>query len=293
MNETKRLFRRRSLDELNVLDDFLMNAAASDPEGGPEFCRLLLSTLLERQIGEVTVSTQKYFNPYTPELHGIRLDVEVIEPRSGEGPVANIYDIEPCLYNSDMKKLAKRNRYYQGRIDGQYLKSGEKNYSRLPDLYVIMILPYDPFGQDFMVYQFQNMCREIPELDYPDGLRYIYFNTRGTKGGSPAIRELLDYLQKSTKENAKNETLLNLHRHIEKVKEFPEVRDRYMTMEELIEQAQGDTRKEDIFELLKDYGEIPERGLERIENESELDILKRWHKLAARCGSIEAFERQM
>lgn len=124
-------------------------------------------------------------------------------------------------------------------------------------------------------------------------MRYIYFNTKGTKGGSPAIRELLDYLQKSTKETAKNETLLNLHRHIEKVKEFPEVRDRYMTMEELIEQAQGDTRKEDIFELLKDYGEIPERVLERIENESELDILKRWHKLAARCGSIEAFEEQM
>ena len=293
MNETKRLYRRRGLDELNVLDDFLMNAAASDPEGGPEFCRLLLSTLLERQIGEVTVSTQKYFNPYTPELHGIRLDVEVIEPHSGEGPVANIYDIEPCLYNSDIKKLAKRNRYYQGRIDGQYLKSGEKNYSRLPDLYVIMILPYDPFGQDFMVYQFQNMCQEIPELDYPDGLRYIYFNTKGTKGGSPAIRELLDYLQKSTKENAKNETLLNLHRHIEKVKEFPEVRDKYMTIGELIEQTQGDTRKEDIFELLKDYGEIPERVLERIENESELDILKRWHKLAARCGSIEAFEEQM
>ena len=63
----------------------------------------------------------------------------------------------------------------QGRIDGQYLKSGERDYSRLPNLYVITILPYDPFGQDFMVYPFQNMCRELPELDYPDGLRYIYF----------------------------------------------------------------------------------------------------------------------
>ena len=84
MNEAKRLYQRRNLDELNVLDDFLMSAAASAPEGGPEFCRLL-------------------------------------------------------------------------------------------NLYVITILPYDPFGQDLMVYRFQNMCRELPELDYPDGLRYIYF----------------------------------------------------------------------------------------------------------------------
>lgn len=327
MNKAKRLYQRRSLDELNVLDDFLMSAAASDPEDGPEFCRLLLSALLERQIGAVKVSTQKLLNSYTPELHGVRLDVEVIEPLGGEGsvdgagPVANIYDIEPCLYNLPLETLTKRNRYYQGRIDGQYLKSGERDYSRLPNLYVITILPYDPFGQDFMVYRFQNMCREIPELDYPDGLRYIYFregnepksrlvwtlatarelhtpvsmepNTKGTKGGSPAIRELLDYLQKSTKENAKNETLLNLHHHIEKVKESQEVKDRFMTIGDVIEYVKDDTRKEYIFELLKDYGEIPEKIRERIENEFNPDILKRWHKLAARCGSMEAFEKQM
>ena len=225
--------------------------------------------------------------------------MEVIEPlgsegsMDGEGPVANIYDIEPCLYNLPLETLTKRNRYYQGRIDGQYLKSGERDYSRLPNLYVITILPYDPFGQDFMVYRFQNMCREIPELDYPDGLRYIYFNTKGTKGGSPAIRELLDYLQKSTKENAKNETLLNLHHHIEKVKESQEVKDRFMTIGDVIEYVKDDTRKEYIFELLKDYGEIPEKIRERIENEFNPDILKRWHKLAARCGSMEAFEKQM
>jgi len=40
---------KRSLEDLNVIDDFLMNAAASDREGGEEFCRLILSTLLERE----------------------------------------------------------------------------------------------------------------------------------------------------------------------------------------------------------------------------------------------------
>ena len=118
-------------------------------------------------------------------------------------------------------------------------------------------------------------------------------DTRGTKGGSPAIRELLDYLQKSTKENAKNETLLTLHHHIEKVKEYQEVKDRFMTIGDVIEHVKDDIRKEDILELLEDYGEIPDRIRERIENESSPDVLKRWLKLAARCGSMEAFEEQM
>lgn len=135
----------------------------------------------------------------------------------------NIYDIEPCLYESAPGTLAKRNRFYQGRIDGRYLASGEKDFSQLPNLYVIMILPYDPFGKERMVYQFRSRCEEEPELDYPDGLRYIYFNTKGTIGGSSEIRGMLDYLQKSTEENAKGETLQMLHRHVEKVKLQPAV----------------------------------------------------------------------
>ena len=39
MEKTTRSIRRRSLEDLNVMDDFLMNAAASDPEGGEEIGR--------------------------------------------------------------------------------------------------------------------------------------------------------------------------------------------------------------------------------------------------------------
>jgi len=54
----------------------------------------------------------------------------------------------------------------------------------LPDLYVIMITPYDPFGYDYMMYTVHNKCNEVPELEYPDGLTYIYFYTGGKKGGN-------------------------------------------------------------------------------------------------------------
>ena len=130
MREKRKPCRKRSLEELNVIDDFLMNAAASDPEGGAEFCRLLLSALLERNITAVTVNTQKVLPAYTPELHGIRMDVEVREETE---TILNIYDIEPCLYHAGVENLAKRNRFYQGKIDGRYLAGGEKDYSHLPN----------------------------------------------------------------------------------------------------------------------------------------------------------------
>lgn len=302
MKEDRRKNRKRSLEELNVIDDFLMNAAASEPEGGAEFCRLILSTLLERKIGKVRVNTQKMLPAYTPGLRGIRMDVEVVEEKE---PVFNIYDIEPCMYKSKEENLAKHNRFYQGRIDGRYLQSGEWDFSKLPNLYVIMILPYDPFGKGYMTYRIQNRCREVPELDYPDGLMYIYFNTKGSKGGSPEIRQMLDYLQKSTEENVTGETLQRIHQHVEKVKIRPEVREEYMLWEEKLyyerkeaaeeaaETAALKQRKEDILELLEDYGEIPERLRAGIEAETKPEVLARWHKLAARCGSLAAFEEQM
>ncbi len=74
------------------------------------------------------------------------------------------------------------------------------------------------------MYRFRNKCEEVPELDYQDGLRYIYLNTAGIKGGSPEIRQMLDYLQNSTEENVKGEMLQRIHRHVEKVKNGKKLR---------------------------------------------------------------------
>ena len=40
------------------------------------------------------------------------------------------------------------------------MESGERDFTRLPNLYVITILPYDPFGEGYMMYQFRNQCLE-------------------------------------------------------------------------------------------------------------------------------------
>lgn len=48
-------------------------------------------------------------------------------------------------------------------------------------------------------------------------------------------------------------------------------------------------KKKDIFELLEEYGEIPDSLREKIEDEASESVLKSWLKLAARVDSIEAF----
>ena len=292
--------KKRSLEDLNVIDDFLMNVAASDQEGGEEFCRLILSTLLNRDIGEVRVNPQKFIPASMPNQRGIRMDVEVIETTA---EILNVYDIEPCRYHK--KGLEKSNRFYQAKIDSRYMESGERDFTRLPNLYVITILPYDPFGEGYMMYQFRNQCLEVPGLEYRDGLRYIYFNTKGIKGGSPAIQELLHYIQNSTETNVKSKELQKIHEHIKKVKVLPEVREEFMRLDDIIyyereeaaaeaaERAAKETTVQNILELLEEYGKAPEELKEKIAAQDDKETLKGWLKLAARSESLEDFEAKM
>ncbi len=41
-------YTKRTLKGLNIMDDFLMNALASDPLVGKQFCQTVLSVLLQR-----------------------------------------------------------------------------------------------------------------------------------------------------------------------------------------------------------------------------------------------------
>ena len=283
---------KRSLEDLNVIDDFLMNAAASDREGGEEFCRLILSTLLEREVGKIHINTQKVISAGAPNLRGIRMDVEIIE---SAGELINVYDIEPCRYHK--RGLEKSNRFYQAKIDSRYMKSGERDFTKLPNLYIITILPYDPFGENYMMYQIINQCLEVPGLEYKDGLRYIYFNTTGKKGGSPAIRELLQYFQNSTETNARSERLQRIHEHVKKVKVLPEVREEFMRLDDIIyyerEEADQNRAVQDILELLEDCGEVSEELKNKIKVQTDKETLRRWHKLAARAESLEEFKAKM
>lgn len=290
-------YTKRSLEELNIMDDFLINAIATDEKVGEAFCRETLSVLLQRKIGVIRVVSQRMIPALTPSMRGIRMDVEIVEDLTSEGrlPAMNIYDLEPHIpLNMD---LLRHNRFYQAKIDSRYLNSGERNFSKMPNLFVITILNYDPFGYDYMMYNVHNKCEEVPELEYKDGLYYIYFYTDGTKGGNPEIKAMLNYLKKSTEENVTNESTRKLHDYANQVKVEPEVRDAYMKYEDIIyyerKDAAHDTMVQCICGLLENHGEIPADIINMLDNETDMEVLTKWFKLAAKVNSMEEFTKKM
>ena len=77
------------------------------------------------------------------------------------------------VQQKNTKDLPKRTRYYNGMIDLNMLHPGE-DYSQLKDAYVIMIMPFDLFGEGKYKYTFHMRCDEIPGLKLHDGATRIF-----------------------------------------------------------------------------------------------------------------------
>ena len=220
--------KRRSLEELNLIDDFLFQATISHGKLGEEICRMMLSTILGRTIGRVKVSTQKVILGLDTAMRGIRMDAYVeSEEEIQVDTDAEIYDIEPdTTYERDT--LPWRTRLYQAMIDSHQLESGW-NYRDLKNIYIIMILPYDPFGKKRMVYTVKNQCIEEPDIPYEDGIRKIYLYTKGVEGSpSQELQDMLRYIENSIEENVTNETIHLIHKGVQVIKQNKEVGVQYM-----------------------------------------------------------------
>lgn len=263
---------RRKLEELNLLDDFLFQELVTRGEEGEQFCRTLLGTILGKEIGRVKVIPQKTILGKGTENHGIKIDayieVETSKPhQKNKKKVAlqsnviqnvelqtDIYDIEPNKYR--INNEAKRTRYYHSLIDAKTLRSGA-DYDKLKNVVIIMILPYDPFGKNRMVYTFENHCREDNTIDYEDGIKTIYLYTKGTEGNPGAdLQSMLKYIETTTLDNADSEALKKIHKFVEEIRHDEEVGVSYMKaceMEKMyLEEGikQGRLEGEDSFAAL-------------------------------------------
>ena len=222
---TLRDYCKRKIRELNLIDDLLFTVMATDDKYAAPCLKIILSVLLEKEISEITVHGQKILPGDDTDLRGVRLDVEVTE--SEDGNFANLYDIEPHTQND--LNFPRHSRYYQAKIDGHHVESGLTDFSKVPNLYVITITNFDIFGEGQMVYTFRNQCKELPSLQYDDGLTFLYFNTKGTKGGSKAIRNMLLYIQDSRKENAVDKATHEVADYVDSVVNSKRMEDTVMT----------------------------------------------------------------
>lgn len=231
---------KRKLEDLNLMDDFLINRVMSDTTYGEEFARILLGIIFHRKMGPLSVIPQKV--EYGTDLysHGIRLDVYMDEKDAG------IYDLEAEQNFSVKNKesLPRRVRFYHAKIDATALESGLE-YKSLRNVCVIFITTYDPFNKERMVYTIKNCCTEEPGLTYEDGARTIFLYTKGSNGNPPAdLVELLRYMEDTTEKNVCNESIKKLHEMVQHTKQDAKAGVSYMKWYEIQSMCREEGREE-------------------------------------------------
>ncbi len=143
----------------------------------------LLTQLLGKPIKVIENKTQ--YSIRNAESHSIVLDALVKDEDN------NIYDVEVQV--GDKKNHERRIRYYRTAIDWSYLEKG-KDYSELPELYMIFISDFDPFEMNKVHYELVTHIKGT-EREYNNGVHIHYFNTK-VKDGT-FLSELMQYLANS------------------------------------------------------------------------------------------------
>ena len=228
-DRTRQAVTLRPLTELNLIEDFLTNQMIIHPVVGLRFSKRVLTTILGREIGTLSIAAQKAYPGENTDRHGIRLDV-CLDEQGGD-----IVDLEPDQNSSaeDVRTLPRRVRFYHAKIDAGSLARGME-YSALRNVVVIFITTYDPFGLNRMVYTISNKCEEVPEMPYDDGAKTLFLYTKGTEGNPPeALKQLLHYMEDTCAENAVTPELRELHEMVTQVKCDKEVGLAYMKAYEI------------------------------------------------------------
>lgn len=195
------------LKNLNLLDRFLFAEATEDPE----FLEIVLEIILGKEV--ILKELPHTEKEQRKELWSkqIKLDVWSIDSND------NIYDTEVQKHNTH--NLPRRTRFYHSVIDSKLLHSGNTQYNDLKDVYIIMIMPFDLFGQGLYKYTFEMTSEEVPGLKLNDGAKRIFLNTRGTdaNGVSQELIDLLKYFENTTEFTASHSSSKKIHRLQEKV----------------------------------------------------------------------------
>ena len=228
-------------EKLDVMNNFLFTQLSTNPNTKEGFLRCLIRNLLGKETGRIIIRAENMIYPTLPDKRGVRLDVQIDE-LNPKDDITTIYDIEP--HRDFERDYPKKIRFSQAQIDKNSMSSGNNDFSCLPELFIVNITNYDPFGDDQMVYTFQKRCIEAPEVVYNDGVTILYFNTTGTKGGSDDLKKFLEYLEKSEPEKAVTFATQELQGYVEQIKHDAEIGGNYMTFGDLLDKITAEVAAE-------------------------------------------------
>ena len=284
----------KTLQELNLTDDFLFDVTTEELEN----CKAIIELTTGLRLKSLKWKSGQKVIHNLPGKRGVRLDF-IAESEDGR-----IFDVE--MQNRNEGNIPKRTRFYQALIDAPILKSGERGFDKMNPLYIIIICNYDPYGKKKYCYTFDNQCKEVPGLRLGDEVTKLLLSTKG-ENEEEVSKELVDFLHYVTESNENglpdecDERLKRLHESIREIKASADMEVEYMKMEERerIIRDEGvefgkqigiiNGKIEAVLELLEDKGEVPEKVKTEIFAETDLEVLKKWLRLAAKSETIEEF----
>lgn len=284
----------KTLQELNLTDDFLFDVATEELEN----CKAIIELTTGLRLKSLKWKSGQKVIHNLPGKRGVRLDF-IAESEDGR-----IFDVE--MQNRNEGNIPKRTRFYQALIDAPILKSGERGFDKMNPLYIIIICNYDPYGKKKYCYTFDNQCKEVPGLRLGDEVTKLLLSTKG-KNEEEVSKELVDFLHYVTESNENglpdecDERLKRLHESIREIKASADMEVEYMKMEERERIIRDEGKQigiingkiESVLELLEDKGEVPEKVKAEIFAETDPEVLKKWLRLAAKSETIEEFCKEI
>ena len=284
----------KTLQELNLTDDFLFDVATEELEN----CKAIIELTTGLRLKSLKWKSGQKVIHNLPGKRGVRLDF-IAESEDGR-----IFDVE--MQNRNEGNIPKRTRFYQALIDAPILKSGERGFDKMNPLYIIIICNYDPYGKKKYCYTFDNQCKEVPGLRLGDEVTKLLLSTKG-ENEEEVPKELVDFLHYVTESNENglpdecDERLKRLHESIREIKASADMEVEYMKMEERERIIRDEGKQigiingkiESVLELLEDKGDVPEKVKAEILAETDLEVLKKWLRLAAKSETIEEFCKEI
>ena len=281
----------KTLQELNLTDDFLFDVATEELEN----CKAIIELTTGLRLKSLKWKSGQKVIHNLPGKRGVRLDF-IAESEDGR-----IFDVE--MQNRNEGNIPKRTRFYQALIDAPILKSGERGFDKMNPLYIIIICNYDPYGKKKYCYTFDNQCKEVPGLRLGDEVTKLLLSTKG-ENKEEVSKELVDFLHYVTENGLPDECderLKRLHESIREIKASADMEVEYMKMEERERIIRDEGKQigiingkiEAVLELLEDKGEVPEKVKAEIFAETDPEVLKKWLRLAAKSETIEEFCKEI
>ena len=225
---------KRELKDLDLLDRFLFAEAIEDPET----MELILEIILGREI------VLKHLPQAEKEQRSFLWSKQVKLDVWAQDVDDVIYDTEVQKRNT--KDLPKRSRLYNSMIDSKLLIPGTNGYNGLNDVYIIMIMSFDLFGEGKYRYTFRMRCEEERDIELGDGVTRIFLNTQGkdADGVSEELIGLLKYFEDSTESTADSsgsDRIMKLHERVERLRESEEIGVKFMNAweEKLLDRQDG------------------------------------------------------